>query len=151
MKIFNSEFNRGATQMRRFAGIVLAATLLTGGIAAALADAAPPASARSEDSVRALALQWFTQMQAGHLDRTQLTAAYSAQLTDDMVRETSRHLNQYGASPMVAHILLSRTSGEQRFYLVKLHFPRGDAASLLFGFNAEGKITGVGIMSMAGD
>jgi hypothetical protein len=151
MKIFNSEFNRGATQMRRFAGIVLAATLLTGGIAAALADAAPPASARSEDSVRALALQWFTQMQADHLDRTQLTAAYSAQLTDDMVRETSRHLNEYGASPIVAHILLSRTIGEQTFYLVKLHFPRGDAASLLFGFNAEGKITGVGIMSMAGD
>ncbi|MGH6812128.1 MAG: hypothetical protein ACREDM_07200 [Methylocella sp.] len=29
--------------------------------------------------------------------------------------------------------------------------PRGDAASLLFGFNAEGKITGIGIMSMAGD
>jgi hypothetical protein len=52
---------------------------------------------------------------------------------------------------MVAHILLSRTSGEQRFYLVKLHFPRGDAASLLFGFNAEGKVTGIGIMSMAGD
>jgi hypothetical protein len=52
---------------------------------------------------------------------------------------------------MVAHILLSRTIGEQTFYLVKLHFPRGDAASLLFGFNAEGKITGIGIMSMAGD
>ena len=61
------------------------------------------------------------------------------------------HLNQYGASPIVAHILLSRTIGEQTFYLVKLHFPRGDAASLLFGFNAEGKITGIGIMSMAGD
>ena len=39
----------------------------------------------------------------------------------------------------------------QTFYQVKLIFPRGDAASLLFGFNAEGKITGIGIMSMAGD
>jgi hypothetical protein len=139
MKIFNSEFNRGAAR-RRFVEIGLAATLLTGGIAAALADAAPPASPRSEDSVRALAFQWFVQMQAGHLDRTQLTAAYSAQLTDDIVRETSRHLNQYGASPIVAHILLSRTIGEQNIL-----------ASFLFGFNAEGKITGIGIMSMAGD
>jgi len=34
---------------------------------------------------------------------------------------------------------------------VKLVFPRGDAASLLFGFDVEGKITGVGIMSMTGD
>jgi hypothetical protein len=34
---------------------------------------------------------------------------------------------------------------------VKLTFPRGDAASRLFGFNAEGKITGIALMSMAGD
>jgi hypothetical protein len=150
VKISNLEFNRGATR-RRFVGIGLAATLLTGGIAAGLTDGAPPASAQSEDRVRALALQWFVQLQAGHLDRTQLTAAYSAQLTDEIVRVTSRHLNQYGASPIVAHIMLSRTIGEQTFYLVKLHFPRGDAASLLLGFNAEGKITGISIMSMAGD
>jgi hypothetical protein len=34
---------------------------------------------------------------------------------------------------------------------VKLIFPRGDAASLLFGFDTEGKITGVVAMSLAGD
>jgi hypothetical protein len=34
---------------------------------------------------------------------------------------------------------------------VKLIFPRGDVAGLLFGFDAEGKITGFAIMSMAGD
>jgi hypothetical protein len=76
--------------MRRFVGIMLTAALLTWCISVALSDPAPPASAQSEDSVRALALQWFAQMQAGHFDRTQLTAEYSAQLTDDIVRETSR-------------------------------------------------------------
>jgi len=35
--------------------------------------------------------------------------------------------------------------------VVKLLFPRGDAASLLLAFNAEGKITGINLMSMAGD
>jgi len=34
---------------------------------------------------------------------------------------------------------------------VKFIFPRGDAASLLFGFDAEGKITGIGVEGMAGD
>jgi hypothetical protein len=34
---------------------------------------------------------------------------------------------------------------------VKLVFPGGDATRLLFGFDAEGKIIGVAIMSMAGD
>jgi hypothetical protein len=47
--------------------------------------------------------------------------------------------------------LRTRTIGEQTFYDVKLTFPRGDAASLLFGFNVEGKITGIALMSMAGD
>ena len=44
-----------------------------------------------------------------------------------------------------------RSVDNQTFYKVKLIFPRGDAASLLFGFDVEGKITGVAIMSMAGD
>ena len=117
--------------------------------AVALAD--PPSNAPSEDSVKALALQWYTQMQAGQLDRAQLTAAYSAQLTDDAVREMSHAVNLYGASPKTTQILQSRTIGEQRFYLVKLVFPRGDAASLLIGFDSHGKITGINFMSMAGD
>jgi hypothetical protein len=58
---------------------------------------------------------------------------------------------EYGASPTGAQVLKTRTIGEQTFYVVKLVFPRGDAASLLLGFNAEGKITGISLMSMAGD
>lgn len=41
--------------------------------------------------------------------------------------------------------------GRPAFYEVKLLFPRGDATSLPFGFNAKGEITAVGITSMAGD
>jgi len=57
----------------------------------------------------------------------------------------------YGASPTSAEILQSRTMADQTFYLVKLIFPCGDAASLLIGFDAQGKITGINLMSMAGD
>ena len=35
--------------------------------------------------------------------------------------------------------------------VVELLFPRGDAASFLFGFNAKNQITGVSLLSMAGD
>ncbi|MGA8198136.1 MAG: hypothetical protein WB902_32790 [Acetobacteraceae bacterium] len=45
----------------------------------------------------------------------------------------------------------SRIIDDQTFYLMKLMFPRGDATSLLFGFNSAGKITGIGVESMAGD
>jgi hypothetical protein len=109
------------------------------------------ASARPEEGVKVLALEWYLGMQAGQIDRTQLTDAYSAQLTDHAVQEMSRRLNEYGASPRSAEILQSRTIGDQTFHVLKFHFPRGDAASFLFGFGAEGKITGIGLTMMAGD
>jgi hypothetical protein len=133
--------------------ITLVAAMLTGSVAAALAGFPPLSSVPTEKSVETLALEWFAQMQTGQIDRTQLAADYSAQLTDDAVQAMSRYLKEYeyGASPTGAQVLRTRTIGEQTFYVVKLVFSRGDAASLLFGFNAEGKITGISLMSMAGD
>ena len=132
---------------------MLFAAMLATGIGAAPAAVQAQANVLTEKSVEAIALQWFEQMRTGQIDRTQLTPDYSAQLTDDAVKKMSAYLNEYkyGASPTGAQILRTRTIGEQTFYDVKLTFPRGDAASLLFGFNKEGKITGIALMSMAGD
>lgn len=123
------------------------------GIAATPTTVRAQSNALTEKNVEAIALQWFEQMRTGQIDRTQLTAEYSSQLSDEAVKKMSAYLNEYkyGASPTGAQILRTRTIGEQTFYDVKLTFPRGDAASLLFGFNAEGKITGIALMSMAGD
>ena len=131
--------------------LLVLVSLLAVGIAAAPANAASPAGVATDDSVKAFALQWYAQMQAGKFDRTQYTAAYGAQLTPEAVQAMSQHLNQYGASPLRAEIMKKRSVENQTFYLVKFIFPRGDAASLLFGFDAEGKITGIGVESMAGD
>ena len=133
--------------------IALVAALLTGSVATALAGSPPPSSVPTENSVETLALEWFAKMRTGQIDRTQLAADYSAQLTDDAVQAMSRYLKEYeyGASPTGAQVLKTRKIGAQTFYVVKLVFPRGDAASLLLGFNVEGKITGISLMSMAGD
>jgi hypothetical protein len=101
--------------------------------------------------MKEVALDWFTRMQAGQFDRTHYAPAYSAQLKDDAVQQMFRLLNQYGAPPKAAEIMQSRTIGDQTFHVVKFLFPRGDAASILFGFDAAGKITGVAVTSMAGD
>jgi hypothetical protein len=151
VKVFNQELQRGGTPMRRFGATMLVAALSISCIAAALADPAPPAGVPTEDGMRVLALQWFAQMQAGKIDRTQYAATYAAQLTDDAVQAMSHHLNQYGASPLRAEIMQKRSVDNQTLYQVKLVFPRGDSTSLLFGFDAEGRITGVAIMSLAGD
>jgi Spy/CpxP family protein refolding chaperone len=131
--------------------MILAAALSMASVSAVCADSAPPAGVPTEDGMKVLALQWFTQMQAGKIDRTQYTSAYGAQLTDDAVQAMSHLLNQYGALPLRAEIMQKREIHTQTFYQVKLIFPRGDAASLLFGFDAAGKITGIGVESMAGD
>jgi hypothetical protein len=42
----------------------------------------------------------------------------------------SRYLNRYefGHLPLEAQVLQTRESGSQTFHVVKIHFPRGDAA-----------------------
>jgi len=98
-----------------------------------------------------LALKWFVDLQAGRFDPTQYAPAYSAQLTEEAVQQMTHLLNRYRASPKQAEIMQSRTSGDQTFHLVKFLYPRGDAASILFGFDTAGKITGVAVRSLAGD
>ena len=112
-----------------------------------------PASLRSDDNLEDLILHWFAQMHAGQVDRTQLAQEYSAHLSNEAVQQMSRFLKEYhfGASPVGAQILRRHTSADQTFCLAKILFPRGDAASLLFGFNQDGKITGISLLSMAGD
>ena len=137
--------------MRSIVRIILVAVLSIVSIATVLAESAPLAGVPTEEGMKVLALQWYAQLQAGKIDRTQYDPAYGAQLTDDAVQGMSHYLNEYGASPLRAEVMQKRSIENQTFYLVKLIFPRGDAASFLFGFDTEGKITAVGIESMAGD
>jgi len=137
--------------MRRAVAIALAVVFLADNMIVTLASPAQPASAPSKDRVETLALQWFAQMAAGQIDRTQLTSRYSGQLTDDAVQAMARKLKQYGATPMGAHVLRTRSFEDQTIYLVKLLFPRGDAAAMLVGFDTDGKITGIDFVTMAGD
>src|SRR5260370_23499105 len=116
----------GGNQMKYFSWLVLVAALLIGSVVAGHVDPAQWATMSAEDGVKALALQWFLQMQAGKIDRSQYTPSYGASLTDDAVKAMSRHLNQYGASPTRAEILQSRSVGTQTLYIVKLLFPLCD-------------------------
>ena len=133
--------------------ISLVAAVLTGSVAPTVAG--PPLAPRvpTQSSVETLALEWFARMQTGQIDRGKLAADYSAELTDDAVQATSRYLKEYdyGAPPTGAQVLNTRTIRNQTFYVVKLLFPRGDAAHLMIAFDSEGKITGISLLSMAGD
>jgi hypothetical protein len=130
-----------------FTHVVLLVTLLTGSFTSALGDQAPPIDPRSSDSVERLALEWFECLQAGQIDRTQMTTELSAHLTDDAVMGMARHLKTYGPATG-DEIVQIRTIQDQTFYVVKLFLERGDALSLLIGFDDKGRITGISFSSM---
>jgi hypothetical protein len=134
-------------------GTAESAAPLTGSIAGRPLHPQAPTGAQTPKGVEALALHWFARMRSGKIDRSQLAPEYDAHLTDHAVEQMSRYLKAYefGHLPLEAHILQSRESGSQTFHVVKIIFPRGDAASLMMGCNSDGKITGISLMSMAGD
>lgn len=164
--LFNPRFNsqdaikmlvsRSTPAMKRIklaAGIALVAAVLMVSTVAQLATRRVFANTGPEARIEALAMKWFGDMESGNIDRSQLTPGYNAQLADAAVRAMSQYLHDhdYGTPPERAEIVAARKVANQSLYEVKLLFPRGDAASLLFGFNPEGKITGVSLLSMAGD
>ena len=126
---------------------------LTGTIAGRPLSLHAPTGARQHSPVETLALRWWADMREGKINRGELAPEYDAHLTDHAVEHMSHHLKRYefGHLPLEAHVIHTRKGETQTFHVVKIHFPRGDAASFLMGFNDEGKITGLTLMSMAGD
>ncbi len=139
------------TRLRRVALSLLIAVLAAGSVATARADETPPAGAPTGAALTTWAMHWFTEMMAGRTDRSQYSAAFAPQVTDAAVARIAQDLNRYGAAPLRAEIVRSKKEGDQTLAMVKFVFPRGDATSLLFGFDAAGKITGVAVGGMAGD
>jgi hypothetical protein len=150
MTVSKISFGHGAAWLRCIGVTVLVAALSVVPVASFCAGAAP-AGMSTEAGVTAWAMQWFKEMQAGRTDRSQYAPAYRAEVTDDAVKGMSHALDQYGASPLHAEIMQTREIGDQTFYVVKFVFPRGDATTLLFGFDAAAKITAVGVGGLAGD
>ena len=122
----------------------------------ARADQAPPVAAASGavltgPALATWAMRWFTEMMAGRAERSQYAPAFAPQVTDEAVARIAHDLNRYGAPPLRAEIVQTKRDGDQTFAVLKFVFPRGDATSLLFGFDAAGKITGVAPGGIAGD
>jgi hypothetical protein len=112
-----------------------------------------PTGLRQHSPVEALALRWFADMREGKINRSELAPEYDAHLTDHAVEHMSHYLKRYqfGHLPLEARVIHSRQGETQTFHVLKIHFPRGDAASLMLGLNSDDKITGLSLMSMAGD
>jgi len=137
--------------LRRIVFSVVIALLALGPAALVRADETPPAAAPTGAALTTWAMRWITEVMAGRSDRSQYSPGFAPQVTDEAVARIAYDLNRYGAAPLRAEIVQSKKEGDQTFAMVKFVFPRGDATSLLFGFDAAGKITGVALGGLAGD
>jgi hypothetical protein len=140
---------KGTNQMR-LAIRFLVAALWSVSVAPQLAAA--PATLTA-DSVQKSAVEWFDRMRTGQIDRTQLTAEYNAQLTNETVETTSRFLQAHGyvGSPTEAKLIDTRTAEDQTLYTVKLSFAGGNAANLQIAVDGDGKIGDISLLSPGGD
>ena len=66
-------------------------------------------------------------------------------------REKGVSGKHFSRVPLRAEIVQSKKEDDQTFTTIKFVFPRGDATSLLFGFDAAGKISDVALGGLAGD
>jgi hypothetical protein len=87
-------------------------------VAITRADTAPPA-ALTGPAFTTWAMHWFTEMMAGRTDRSQYAPAFAGQVTDEAVARISYDLNRYGAAPLRAEIVQTKTDGDQTFAVVK--------------------------------
>jgi hypothetical protein len=144
-------FPRAAARLRRSGVALLIAMLAAAPVAIVRADEVPPVAARTDADLTTWAMHWITEIMAGRTDRSQYSGAFAPQVTDEAVARIAHDLNRYGAAPLRAEIVQSTKEGDQTFTILKFVFPRGDATSLIFGFDAAGKITGVALGGLAGD
>jgi hypothetical protein len=148
--MFDSQSCRAAARLRNICLSLVIGSLAPCSVGVASAGE-PLAEAPTGEALTTWAMHWFTEAMAGRTDRSQYAPTFAPQVTDDAVARISRDLNKYGAAPLRAEIVQTRKDGDQTFATLKFVFPRGDATSLLFGFDASGKITGIAVESMAGD
>jgi|SRR5208283_2945179 len=151
MRLFDNSSRRALARLRHIAFWLLIALAGASPVATARADDTPAAAAPTGAALTTWAMRWITEVMAGRTDRSQYAPGFVAQVTDEALARMAHDLNAYGASPLRAEIVQTKKEGDQTFTTIKFVFPRGDATSLLFGFDAAGKITGVAVGGMAGD
>jgi hypothetical protein len=141
---------RDAARLRRISVALLAGLLAPGPVTIGRAESAPIA-AKTDAELTTWAMRWITEVMAGRTERSQYAPAFAPQVTTEAIARMAHDLNVYGAAPLRAEIVQTKKDGDQTFAVVKFVFPRGDATSLLFGFDAAGKVTGIAVGGMAGD
>ncbi len=132
--------------MREF---VLCAAILIAAVAAvpepaASPDGAAPAAAAVDQSKLALAKEWFTRMQTGDIDHSQLNDSGNMSLDADTVKDISSQVAPLGAPVTFVQQQVGALNGNAS-YTYLLTFKNGTKISFILLLDGNGKIAGISV------
>lgn len=119
--------------------MLIALTVTT--VIAQVASPSPAPAAASDAAVTARAKDWFHQIQAGKIDRSQLDDKMNAALTDSMVTNVSAQVAPLG-NPSAFRLSRKMTQGNVSVYIFQVQFPSVTLYEA-FGIDPDGKIAGL--------
>lgn len=109
--------------------------------ATAASSPAPAATAPANADVLARAKAVFASLQAGTIDRTQLTDVMNKSLSDDQLKTVAAKIGPLGAPTSFDQIATGSQSGSA-VYTYRLGFSNGDHLNFLFAVDGSDKISG---------
>lgn len=130
---------------------LLCAALLACSLAAAPGQPTPPpepggsaaAPAQTPDaSLMARAKSWFSQLQTGKVDRSQLATAVNGALTDAQVQQAKQMIGGLGAPTSFVQ-KQEMSQGGNTVGVYHLTFPNGSTMDFAFAIDSEGKVSGL--------
>jgi hypothetical protein len=102
-----------------------------------------PAAAPSDAAVTARAKDWFHQIQAGKIDRSQLDDKMNAAITDSMLANVSSQVAPLG-NPSAFTLSRKTTQSNVSVYIFQVQFPSMTLYEV-FALDADGKIAGLSL------
>lgn len=105
------------------------------------ASASAPASQVAGAAVAARAKEWLHRLQAGDIDRSQLTDKMSAALTADTIKQISGQLAPLG-DPQSFTPLVQQSVGDMTAYVYRVAF-KATTLNFEFVLDKDGKVAGL--------
>jgi D-alanyl-D-alanine carboxypeptidase len=102
----------------------------------------PPATARLDNAIITRAKDWLARLASGQVDRAELTPAFSAYLTDDLVARSN--FSSLGQVQVVLPISSTTESNGDTLYEFLVHYPRVQY-HYKFELTPDGKIDGLAL------
>jgi hypothetical protein len=124
--------------------LAVCVALLLGGVAAMPQEGSPSPAAASEQSMLALAKEWFHRIQTGAIDHSQLNDNANMSMDADSVKELTAQTAPLGVPSTFVQKQVGTLNGTSS-YTYELTFKNGTKIAFILLVDNAGKIAGISV------